>query len=63
MVGHGGQHLVGRIFANLFVWGILMLGAFFMVVFKDYTIGLELAILALCKLFISHTTSAKTNRF
>jgi len=47
MVGHDRNHLAGRIVANLFIWGLLMLGAFFLVVFKDYTIGLELAILAL----------------
>jgi len=47
MVGHGRDHLAGRIVANLFIWGLLMLGAFFLAVFKDYTIGLELAILAL----------------
>ncbi|EXJ58275.1 hypothetical protein A1O7_05700 [Cladophialophora yegresii CBS 114405] len=47
MVGHDRTHLPARIVANIFIWGILMLGAFFLAVFKDYTMGLELALLAL----------------
>lgn len=36
-----------RIFANIFIWTILLFGGFFIIAFKDYTIGLELAILSL----------------
>ncbi|EXJ54959.1 uncharacterized protein A1O5_12870 [Cladophialophora psammophila CBS 110553] len=43
----GATKLPARIVANIFIWGILMLGAFFLAVFKDYTMGFELAILAL----------------
>lgn len=39
--------LPARIVANIFIWGILVLGAFFVLTFKDYTMGFELAILAL----------------
>lgn len=42
--------LPARIVANIFIWGILVLGAFFVLTFKDYTMGIELAILALCKI-------------
>jgi Fungal protein of unknown function (DUF1774) len=41
--------LAARIVANIFIWGILAFGAFFLLAFKDYTMGFELAILALCK--------------
>jgi hypothetical protein len=50
----GRTTLAARIVANIFIWGILLLGAFFLVTFKDYTMGLSLAILALCK-FTLHT--------
>src|ERR1700761_7936931 len=52
MVGHTRTYLAARIVANIFIWGLLMLGGFFLAVFKDYTMGLELAVLALCKLHI-----------
>lgn len=39
--------LAARILANIVIWGILFLGAFFILTFKDYTIGIELAILSL----------------
>lgn len=39
--------LPARIVANIFIWGILVLGGFFVLTFKDYTMGLELAILSL----------------
>jgi len=42
----GHNHLPARIVANIFIWGILMLGGFFLAVFKDWTMGVELAILA-----------------
>jgi len=38
--------LIARIFANVAIWGILVYGLFFLVVFKDYTIGFELSTLA-----------------
>ena len=41
--------LPARILANVAIWGILVVGAFFVFVFKDYTIGFELAILSLGK--------------
>lgn len=43
------HNLPARILANIFIWAILLFGAFFIIVFKDYTIGFELAILSLCK--------------
>ncbi|KAJ9609700.1 hypothetical protein H2200_006028 [Cladophialophora chaetospira] len=51
MVGHGRTSLAAHVVANLFIWGLLMLGLFFLAVFKDYTIGIELAILALSLAF------------
>ncbi|KIV85975.1 hypothetical protein PV11_01620 [Exophiala sideris] len=39
--------LPARIVANIFIWGILVLGGFFLLTFKDYTMGLELAVLSL----------------
>lgn len=44
------QNLPARIVANIFIWGILAIGAFYILLFKDYTMGFELAILSLCKL-------------
>ncbi len=41
--------LPARIVANIFIWGILVLGGFFVLTFKDYTMGIELAILSLCE--------------
>ncbi|EOO03138.1 putative atp synthase f0 protein [Phaeoacremonium minimum UCRPA7] len=38
--------LVARIFANIFVWAILVYGAFFIVVYKDYTMGFFLSVLS-----------------
>ncbi|OCK77832.1 DUF1774-domain-containing protein [Lepidopterella palustris CBS 459.81] len=38
--------LPARIVANIFIWGILAYGVFFLVAFKDYTMGFELSILA-----------------
>ncbi|KAK7518440.1 uncharacterized protein IWZ02DRAFT_476266 [Phyllosticta citriasiana] len=40
------HNLPARIVANIFVWGILVYGLFFLVAYKDYTIGFELSILA-----------------
>lgn len=41
------RNLPARIVANVFIWGILAIGAFYLLVFKDYTIGFEFAILSL----------------
>lgn len=43
------QNLAARIVANIFIWGLLGIGAFYIVIFKDYTIGFELVILTLGK--------------
>jgi len=43
---HHPGHLVARIFANIFVWSILVYGAFFIVVYKDYTMGFNLSVLS-----------------
>jgi hypothetical protein len=43
---HRPDTLVARIFANIFVWGILGYGAFFIVAYKDYTMGFFLSVLA-----------------
>ncbi|KAK8243227.1 hypothetical protein IWZ00DRAFT_359644 [Phyllosticta capitalensis] len=40
------HNLPARIVANIFVWGILVYGGFFLVAYKDYTMGFELSILA-----------------
>jgi hypothetical protein len=48
--------LAARILANIAIWGILVLGVFFLLVFKDYTMGFELAVLSLCK-FAIHPTN------
>ncbi|KAF2464439.1 DUF1774-domain-containing protein [Lindgomyces ingoldianus] len=40
------HNLPARIVANIFIWGILAYGVFFLVAFKDYTMGFELSILA-----------------
>jgi len=39
--------LPARILANIAIWGILGLGVFYVLIFKDYTMGFELAILSL----------------
>lgn len=44
----GAQSLPARILANVAIWSILLYGIFFMGAFKDYTIGIELAILSAC---------------
>ena len=41
--------LPARILANIVIWGILVLGAFFILTFKDYTMGVCFSILSLCK--------------
>ncbi|KAF2442960.1 DUF1774-domain-containing protein [Karstenula rhodostoma CBS 690.94] len=38
--------LPARIVGNIFIWGILAYGSFFLVAFKDYTIGFALSYLA-----------------
>lgn len=40
------HHLAARILANIAIWGILMYGMFFLVAYKDYTMGFELSVLA-----------------
>lgn len=43
----GSRHLPARILANIAIWGILGVGGFYVLAFKDYTMGFELAILTL----------------
>ncbi|KAF2113167.1 hypothetical protein BDV96DRAFT_119077 [Lophiotrema nucula] len=38
--------LAARIVANIFIWGILAYGLFFLAAYKDYTIGFALSVLA-----------------
>ncbi|KAK0617826.1 hypothetical protein B0T17DRAFT_311590 [Bombardia bombarda] len=45
MVPHSNS-LVARVFANIFVWSILAYGLFFVVIYKDYTMGFSLSVLA-----------------
>jgi hypothetical protein len=45
-VAVGAHNLPARIVANIFIWGILVYGGFFLVAYKDYTIGFELSVLA-----------------
>lgn len=40
------EGLFGRILANVAVWGILVYGLFFLVTFKDYTMGFALSVLS-----------------
>lgn len=46
-------HLVGRIVANVFIWGWLGYGMFFLAAYKDYTIGFALSVLSFCKSSLS----------
>ena len=43
------RNLPARILANIAIWGILVIGAFFILTFKDYTMGFCFAVLALCE--------------
>ncbi|KHO01550.1 uncharacterized protein MAM_00551 [Metarhizium album ARSEF 1941] len=43
---HNPHNLVARIFGNIFIWAILVYGGFFIVVFKDYTMGFWLSLLS-----------------
>jgi hypothetical protein len=45
MVPHP-HSLVARIFGNIFIWSILAYGSFFIVIYKDYTMGFWLSSLA-----------------
>lgn len=45
MVPHPAS-LVARIFANIFVWSILAYGVFFIIAYKDYTMGFCLSVLS-----------------
>ncbi|KAI5865097.1 DUF1774-domain-containing protein [Durotheca rogersii] len=45
MVPHPGS-LVARIFGNIFIWSILVYGLFFIVAYKDYTMGFNLSVLS-----------------
>jgi hypothetical protein len=53
--------LAARIVANIAIWAILVFGGFFVLAFKDYTIGFELAILSLCKSTSSTKVKPATN--
>jgi len=43
---HHPASLVARIFGNIFIWAILAYGLFFIVIYKDYTMGFSLSVLA-----------------
>jgi hypothetical protein len=43
---HAPDSLVARIFANIFIWSILAYGSFFIVAYKDYTMGFALSVLS-----------------
>ncbi|KAH8681319.1 hypothetical protein BX600DRAFT_446259 [Xylariales sp. PMI_506] len=45
MVPHAAS-LVARIFGNIFIWSILAYGLFYIIVYKDYTIGFNLSVLS-----------------
>lgn len=45
MVPHP-ESLVARIFGNIFIWSILAYGLFFIIVYKDYTMGFNLSVLS-----------------
>jgi hypothetical protein len=44
------NHFAARIVANVFIWGWLGYGLFFLVAYKDYTMGFALSVLCFCKL-------------
>jgi hypothetical protein len=46
IIVHNPDSLVARIFANVFVWSILVYGAFFIIIYKDYTMGFNLSVLS-----------------
>jgi hypothetical protein len=46
---HHTNHFAARIVANVFIWGWLGYGTFFLVAYKDYTMGYALSVLAFCK--------------
>jgi hypothetical protein len=43
------NHFAARIVANVFIWGWLGYGMFFLVAYKDYTMGFALSVLCFCK--------------
>jgi hypothetical protein len=45
------NHFIARIVANVFIWGWLGYGLFFLVAYKDYTMGFALSVLCFCKSF------------
>lgn len=45
-VATNAHNLPARIVANIFIWGILVYGGFFLVAYKDWTMGMELSVLA-----------------
>jgi hypothetical protein len=50
------NHFAARIVANVFIWGWAGYGMFFLVAYKDYTMGFALSVLCFCKftLFCPH---------
>lgn len=47
------NHEAARIVANVFIWGWVGYGVFFLAAYKDYTMGFALSLLAFCKSFIT----------
>lgn len=43
---HHPHNLVARIFGNIFIWSLLVYGGFFITIYKDYTMGFSLSVLA-----------------
>jgi hypothetical protein len=43
---HHPHNLVARIFGNIFIWAILVYGLFYIVVYRDYTMGFSLSVLS-----------------
>ena len=42
---HAPNSLIARIFANIFVWSLFVYGEFFIITYKDYTMGFALSVL------------------
>lgn len=40
------DNLIARVFANVFIWAILVYGLFYIVIYKDYTMGFSLSVLS-----------------
>jgi len=45
------QTLIARILANVAIWSFLLFGLFYLAVYRDYTVGFELSLLSIGKVY------------